>query len=132
MPIFSNALGSSTRSHFQPCRLTSFLVLGHEAPVGDGFFRYYWLQAPEQHPYSVREVPGFSEDWLQSEGMIASLAHLTLLTDARSTELGSTGQIDQHLATATAQGQRNRLAFFRGRTLSRWFPKIGLRRPGMC
>ena len=125
-------LGKLDEEPLPAVQVNQLLVLGHEAPVGDGFFRYYWLQAPEQHPYSVREVPGFSEDWLQSEGMIASLAHLTLLTDARSTELGSTGQIDQHLATATAQGQRNRLAFFRGRTLSRWFPKIGLRRPGMC
>jgi hypothetical protein len=57
-------------------QLNQLLVLGHEAPVGDGYFRYYWLQAPERHPYDVRELPGFSEGWLQSEGMIASLAHL--------------------------------------------------------
>ncbi|MGA2476464.1 MAG: hypothetical protein ABSF73_07565 [Terriglobia bacterium] len=57
-------------------QLNQLLVLGHEAPVGDGFFRYYWLQAPEQHPYSVRDVPGFSEDFLGPRGTIASLAHL--------------------------------------------------------
>lgn len=57
-------------------QLNQLLVLGHEGSVGDAFFRYYWLQAPEQHPYSVRDVPGFSEDFLRSGGMIASLAHL--------------------------------------------------------
>lgn len=58
-------------------QLNQLLVLGHEAPVGDGFFRYYWLQAPLQHPYSVREIEGFSEDWLSSAGgVIVSLAHL--------------------------------------------------------
>ena len=57
-------------------QLNQLLVLGHVAPVADGFFRYYWLQAPEQHPYSVRDLPDFSEDWLGSEGAIASLAHL--------------------------------------------------------
>jgi hypothetical protein len=38
-------------------QLNQLLVLGHEAPVGDGYFRYYWLQAPERHPYDVRELP---------------------------------------------------------------------------
>ncbi len=57
-------------------QLNQLLVLGHEAPVGDGFFKYYWMEAPGEHPYSVREVPGFSDYWLQSQGKIVSLAHL--------------------------------------------------------
>ena len=57
-------------------QLNQLLVMGHEAPVGDAFFRYYWLEASARHPYNVREVPGFSEDWLRPDGMIASLAHL--------------------------------------------------------
>jgi len=69
-------LGELDTQPLPAVQLNQLLVLGHEAPVGDGFFRYYWLQAPEQHPYSVREVPGFSEDWLRSGGMIVSLAHL--------------------------------------------------------
>ena len=69
-------LGKLDEEPLPAVQLNQLLVLGHEAPVGDGFFRYYWQQSPEQHPYSVREVPGFSEDWLQSEGLIASLAHL--------------------------------------------------------
>lgn len=70
-------LGKVDEEPLPAVQLNQLLVLGHEAPIGDGFFRYYWLQAPEQHPYNVREVPGFSEDWLRrSDGMIASLAHL--------------------------------------------------------
>jgi hypothetical protein len=57
-------------------QLNQLLVMGHEAPVGDGFFRYYWLEAPDEHPYNVRDVPGFSVDWLQSKEVISSLGHL--------------------------------------------------------
>jgi hypothetical protein len=69
-------LGKLDEEPLSAVQLNQLLVLGHEAPVGDGFFRYYWLQAPEQHPYRVREIPGFSEQWLQSREMIVSLAHL--------------------------------------------------------
>jgi hypothetical protein len=69
-------LGKLDEEPLPAVQLNQLLVMGHEAPVGDGFFRYYWLQAPEQHPYSVRDVPGFSKDWLESKGMIASLAQL--------------------------------------------------------
>jgi hypothetical protein len=57
-------------------QLNQLLVLGHEAPVGDGFFRYYWLETPERHPYDVRDIPGFSTEWQRSDGMIVSLSHL--------------------------------------------------------
>jgi len=69
-------LGKLDEEPLPAVQLNQLLVLGNQAPVGDGFFRYYWLRAPEDHPYSVRELPGFSENWLQSEGSIASLAHL--------------------------------------------------------
>src|SRR5271166_2566428 len=69
-------LGRIDEEPLSAVQLNQLLVMGHEAPVGDGFFRYYWLQAPEEHPYNVRDVPGFSEDWLQSKEMITSLAQL--------------------------------------------------------
>jgi hypothetical protein len=69
-------LGRIDEEPLPAVQLNQLLVLGHEAPVGDGFFRYYWLQAPNQHPYSVRDIPGFSEHFLRCGGMIASLAHL--------------------------------------------------------
>ena len=31
-------------------QLNQLFVFGHEAPVSDGFFRYYWLEAPTEHP----------------------------------------------------------------------------------
>ena len=57
-------------------QLNQLLVLGQEAPVADGFFRYYWLRVPEGHPYSVSELPGFSTVWLDSGDNIVSLGHL--------------------------------------------------------
>ena len=56
-------------------QLNQLLVLGHEAPVEDGFFQYYWLQVPKCHPYDVREVPGYEDRWLRSD-TIQSLPHL--------------------------------------------------------
>jgi hypothetical protein len=56
-------------------QLNQLLVLGHEAPAGDGFFHYYWLRVPERHPYNVSEIAGFSEGWLKSEAIL-SLEHL--------------------------------------------------------
>ncbi len=56
-------------------QLNQLLVFGHEAPVVDGCFRYYWLAAPENHSYSARSVPGFNERWLSSQAIV-SLEHL--------------------------------------------------------
>jgi hypothetical protein len=69
-------LGTIDKEPLPAVQLNQLLVLGREAPVEDGFFRYYWLQAPERHPYSVRDLPGFSDQWLRSDGKIVSLAHL--------------------------------------------------------
>ena len=57
-------------------QLNQLLVLANEAPTGDDFFRYYWLGASNKHPYDVRSLPGFSEEFLTSKGVIISLAHL--------------------------------------------------------
>jgi len=56
-------------------QLNQLLVMGNEAPVSYDFFSYYWLEAPDDHPYPVEEVPGFERHWLQETG-IASLSHL--------------------------------------------------------
>lgn len=75
-PDVFERLGNLDADPLPAVQLNQLLVMGHEAPVGDGFFHYYWLQAPDRHPYDVRHVPGFSEQWLSAEGMIVSLAHL--------------------------------------------------------
>lgn len=69
-------LGKLDEEPLPAVQLNQLLVLGHEAPIDDGFFRYYWLQTPEQHPYNVRTVPGFSKDFLESGDNIMSLSHL--------------------------------------------------------
>jgi len=56
-------------------QLDQLLALGHEAPVSDVFFRYYWLEANTSHPYRVTKIPGFKDDYLKSKA-ITSLEHL--------------------------------------------------------
>ncbi len=46
--------GSETLTKVQ---LNQLLAFGHEAPVSDDFFRYYWLSDPAEHPYDVKSVP---------------------------------------------------------------------------
>lgn len=56
-------------------QLNQLLVLGREAPISDGFFRYYWTSAPQSHPYSVETIPGFDKSFLEKDPII-SLDHL--------------------------------------------------------
>lgn len=70
-------LGKIDEEPLSAVQLNQLLVMGHEAPVGDAFFCYYWLLAPEAHPYNVRDIPGFAENWLESkQQVISSLDHL--------------------------------------------------------
>ncbi len=41
-------------------RLFQLLTLSHEAPISEAFFRYYWLTAPDLHPYAVKKIPCFA------------------------------------------------------------------------
>jgi hypothetical protein len=56
-------------------QLNQLLAFGHEAPVSDDFFRYYWRDVPTEHPYEVSKLPDFQEEWLKCSAII-SLAHL--------------------------------------------------------
>jgi hypothetical protein len=56
-------------------QLNQLLVLGHEAPLSDGFFNYYWVKAPQEHPYDVRSVKFFEAKWVDSKNIL-SLDHL--------------------------------------------------------
>ena len=71
-----------TRSQFN-----QLLVFGHQAPVSDDFFQYYWLEAPPMHPYPVCQLPDFQQEWVRDKKEVISLAHLRwglyrLFTDA--------------------------------------------------
>ena len=56
-------------------QLNQLLAFGHEAPVSDDFFRYYWLSNPSSHPYSVDNLSGFEPEWI-GRSSIVSLRHL--------------------------------------------------------
>ncbi|WP_047396887.1 hypothetical protein [Chitinibacter sp. ZOR0017] len=36
--------------------LNQLLALGHEAPVSEGFFKYYWCEMPKNHPYAIEKL----------------------------------------------------------------------------
>jgi len=55
--------------------LNQLLTFNHEAAVSQGFFRYYWLTAPAEHPYDVRRLSGFDPAWISALS-ITSLDHL--------------------------------------------------------
>ena len=68
-------------------QLNQILGFGHQAPVSDDFFRYYWLECPPKHPYPVAQLPGFDHQWVKGIDAIVSLEHLRwgmyrLFTDA--------------------------------------------------
>ena len=63
-----DALADLEKRPLTRARLNQLLTLSHEAPVSDAFFRYYWLSAPERHPYNVRKIPCFS-DWFCDDGL---------------------------------------------------------------
>ena len=68
-------LGTVDEEPLPMVQLNQLLVFGNEAPVDDGFFQYYWLQAPAGHPYNVRSLPGFAEQFVTTTA-ISSLLHL--------------------------------------------------------
>ena len=57
-------------------QLNQLLAFGHEAPLSDGFFRYYWLTCPDKHPYEVKKLPNYDDEWPECHA-IASLDHLS-------------------------------------------------------
>ena len=57
-------------------QLNQLLALRQQPTISDGYFYYYWLESPPDHPYPVHSLPGFKQDWLSGEGRIKSLSHL--------------------------------------------------------
>ena len=71
--VVFDRLGRIADESLPAVQLNQLLVLGQEAPVEDGFFRYYWLEASKGHPY---DLPPHKPEWLNSNGKIVSLDHL--------------------------------------------------------
>ncbi len=70
-------LGRVDREPLAKVQLNQLFAFGHEAPISDDFFRYYWLSQPPRHPYDVATLPDFDPRWLEAN-IILSLAHLTM------------------------------------------------------
>ena len=68
-------LGMLDKTPISKVQLNQLLAFGHEAPVSEDFFRYYWLSVPLEHPYDVKAIPNFEARWLDSSSIV-SLAHL--------------------------------------------------------
>jgi len=68
-------LGSLEGYPLSAVQLNQLLVLAHEAPVSDGFFQYYWLEAPYLHPYNLSTLPGF-QSHRENDRTIKSLDQL--------------------------------------------------------
>ena len=69
-------LGAIESSPIPRTQLNQLLALAHEAPLTDGFFRYFWLTCPEEHPYDVKMVPHYEERWTECSALV-SLDHLS-------------------------------------------------------
>lgn len=50
--------------------LNQLLTLGHEAPVSEPFFRYYWLDTPP-HVYDVTKVPEYRPEWTRTTSIVS-------------------------------------------------------------
>jgi hypothetical protein len=74
-PEVFTRLGQVQEKSITKVQLNQLLAFGHEAPVSDGFFRYYWLERPAHHPYDVASIPNFEDRWLGCSA-ITSLGQL--------------------------------------------------------
>ena len=76
-PLILDRLIEIENAPLSKVQLTQLLVLGHEAPLSDGFYQYYWQEASAKHDYDCRSIPEFDERWIVGDATIHSLEHLT-------------------------------------------------------
>ena len=70
-------LGRVDEEPLTKVQLNQLLVVSQMASISDGFFRYYWREAPQDHPLRVSEIGGFQERWVQGDQhIIQSNDHL--------------------------------------------------------
>ncbi len=69
-------LDSINEDPLSKSQINQLLVFGHQAPVSDDFFTYYWLDVPSAHPYPVDQIIGFKDYYCQGTDKISSLEHL--------------------------------------------------------
>ena len=48
-------------------RMNQLLTLARESRVSSAFYSYYWTTIPEQHPFDVKEIPYFNQQWCECD-----------------------------------------------------------------
>lgn len=74
--VIFERLGKLSTEPLTKVQLNQLLVLGQEAPVSDGLFKYYWRVCPKMHPYDCAKVADFKNEWLDNSGLIKTIQHL--------------------------------------------------------
>ena len=74
--VIFERLGKLPSEPLTKVQLNQLLVLGHEAPTSDGFFKYYWRICPPNHPYQCDRIAEFKNEWLDDSGEIKTIHQL--------------------------------------------------------
>jgi len=76
-PLVLERLERLEKEPLTKVQLNQLLVVSQMPSISDGFFHYYWREAPQHHPFAVSTVDNFSEQWLQGDDhVIRSIDHL--------------------------------------------------------
>ena len=75
-PEIFDRLANIDNEPLTQAQLNQLLALAQQPTVSNGYFYYYWLESPPDHPYPVQSLPKFRQDWLSGGGRIKSLSHL--------------------------------------------------------
>ena len=62
-----DTLANITQDPLSRSRMNQLLTLARESRVSSAFYSYYWTTIPEQHPFDVRKIPYFSQQWIESD-----------------------------------------------------------------
>lgn len=75
-PLVFERLGKLPMEPLTKVQLNQLLVLGHEAPVSDGFFKYYFRTLPDKHPYECDKVLDYDPEWLSGPAVVRTIGQL--------------------------------------------------------
>lgn len=75
--VIFDRLSTLDKTPLSLVQLNQLLGFGHEAPVSDGFFQYYWMTNPSDHPYPVEKLPNYRTGFINAnDSVITSVDHL--------------------------------------------------------
>ena len=67
-------LSSIPKDPLTRSQLNQLLILSHKPGVSEGFFKYYWGDNPQHHPYKVTKLNSYHREYL-NHTKIQSLGH---------------------------------------------------------